>query len=65
MITRYTMIQQPRSHSFSMFIARKMKNTTPITTGSTVVQKALLPNSSRQRMNSSPQKMGSAIWVVR
>ena len=65
MITRYTMIQQPRSHWFSIFMARKMKNTTPTATGTTVVQNARFPNSSRHRIRSSPQRIGSATWVVR
>ena len=65
MITRYTMIQQPRSHSFSMFMARKTKKTTPMATGTTVVQKARLPKSSRQSTSSRPQKMGSATRVLR
>ena len=48
-----------------MLMARKMKNTTPIATGTTVVQKARLPKRIRHRISSSPQKMGSATWVLR
>ena len=43
---------------------RKMKNTSPATTGITVVQKARFPNNSRHSRYSSPLTMGSATWVV-
>ncbi|MBR5095244.1 MAG: hypothetical protein IK095_09120 [Oscillospiraceae bacterium] len=49
----------------SIPMARKMKYTTPSTTGMTVVQKARRPKNTVQRMKSRPLKAGSATWVTR
>ena len=64
-ITTYIAMQPTICHSFSTPMIRKMKNTTPSTTGITVVQNALFPRSSRHSRNSSPLKAGSATWVKR